>query len=569
MADEMIILPEARAVFDALGLTSFDDVMTFRADKLVSKHAHRDTAQIDVELPDGPARLFLKRDFRVPSKHLREDLLRVRRPTAQPIREWQALELCEQRGIPAMGRLACGQRTHYALPAQAFILVRAVPESESLDAALRRLNCAENARPTARQRIELARAVGRLAARMHDADLTWPDMVAKHVFVTWRDDVNPPRWDLRFIDLERMSTGAAEGKRRGELERLLHSIACHGLRATDMLRFARVYAGCDGQPWPAARSRLRQSFAWAAPLFARQVLDGREPLPMPDHTPEPGMQRFIRHGPVRVNEARAELVGAHGLDDIEAVFAWDRGDRLDKDNIGTWRKRWRIELVDADGGTRTCYLKRYDRPPPAEQLRRIVRRRAHRGTAWWEWSKIRQLAEAGIPAPTPVACGGQLWGWIERRSFIITEGIPGEPLERWVPAHLGPDGYVDWRRRRELVLLLARLVRRLHRHELIHRDLYLSHVFISHNADGQPVLWLIDLQRLFTPWLRRQRWVVKDLAALHYSTPADCVPTTERVRFLHAYLGVEKLRPKDKRLVRAILKRTRRTARHNRAAKTG
>ena len=90
----------------------------------------------------------------------------------------------------------------------------------------------------------------------------------------------------------------------------------------------------------------------------------------------------------------------------------------------------------------------------------------------------------------------------------------------------------------------------------MHRDLYLSHVFIRpstgpcESVKGRPGLAgthaggdgphdefrLIDLQRVFRPSWRRRRWVVKDLAALHYSTPADRVGLLERLRFLCRYV---------------------------------
>jgi heptose I phosphotransferase len=265
-----------------------------------------------------------------------------------------------------------------------------------------------------------------------------------------------------------------------------------------------------------------------------------------------------------VNEAYIPILQDNGLASFQSVFRYQDGERLDKSNIGSWRERWRIELSEYRGERRTFYLKRYQPPPVTEQCRRILLRRARHGSAWWEWHNMRRLADTGIPTATPVACGEKMRWIFERRSFLVTEAIPGESLERWVPEHLGPSGYVDWRTRRDLIDRLARLVQALHRRRLVHRDLYLSHIFISHNRDGQAVFRLIDLQRVFRPSWRWRRWRIKDLAALHYSTPADCVPATDRMRFLHRYLGVRRLRPAHRRLIRGILARTRRTERHNR-----
>ena len=64
---------------------------------------------------------------------------------------------------------------------------------------------------------------------------------------------------------------------------------------------------------------------------------------------------------------------------------------------------------------------------------------------------------------------------------------------------------------------------------------------------------LIDLQRVEHRRRFRRRWLVKDLAQLAYSAARDRITRTHRIAFLRHYLGVRKLRPEDKRLVRAVL----------------
>jgi hypothetical protein len=84
---------------------------------------------------------------------------------------------------------------------------------------------------------------------------------------------------------------------------------------------------------------------------------------------------------------------------------------------------------------------------------------------------------------------------------------------------------------------LARFVARFHRTGFVHRDLYLSHVFLAAGRGGHSLedYVLIDLQRVFRPRLRRSRWRVKDLAALAWSTPPAVVGRLGRLRFLVRY----------------------------------
>jgi heptose I phosphotransferase len=191
-------------------------------------------------------------------------------------------------------------------------------------------------------------------------------------------------------------------------------------------------------------------------------------------------------------------------------------------------------------------------------------------TAWWEWRQIQRLRRAGIPTMVPVAFGEKLRGCFERRSFLVTEAVPGQSLERWVPARLevvgtpGAHATAAAARRRDLISQLARLVAALHGAGLVHRDLYLSHIFVSFDDAGRSLLHLIDLTRVFRPRWRRSRWIVKDLAALNFSSPAQHVSQTDRVRFLRAYLRCDKLDTHAKTLARRIAAKTRRMARHNR-----
>ena len=105
-------------------------------------------------------------------------------------------------------------------------------------------------------------------------------------------------------------------------------------------------------------------------------------------------------------------------------------------------------------------------------------------------------------------------------------------------------------------------VRRFHGTGLVHRDLYLCHVFMQ-AGDGEPMFRLIDLARMFRPQFRVLRWRVKDLAALNYSTPAGVTTAADRLRFLKRYLDVNRLGPDERRLARRIAWKTALIARHD------
>jgi heptose I phosphotransferase len=172
----------------------------------------------------------------------------------------------------------------------------------------------------------------------------------------------------------------------------------------------------------------------------------------------------------------------------------------------------------------------------------------------WEWT--RRLTNDGIPCVQAVAFGEEFTGSHERRSAILTAGVPGQSLERWVVQWRDADRLTIQR----LITATAALISRLHGQGYIHRDLYLSHVFYDPSPPIERSLSLIDLQRVIRPRWRFRRWMVKDLASLNFSTPSRLVSRTDRVRWLRRYLGTEKLDASARRLVYRVVGKTQRIA---------
>jgi hypothetical protein len=210
-------------------------------------------------------------------------------------------------------------------------------------------------------------------------------------------------------------------------------------------------------------------------------------------------------------------------------------------------------------------MKRFERPPLRRQMQRWWGGHWWLGTAGIEWKNARQLADAGIAAADPIAFGQQMAGPWEQRSFILLKQVRGVSLERWLPEYLpAVDQETDWQSRRRRLDKLARFVADFHRAGFVHRDLYLSHVFIEEEGSHNETRFcLIDLQRVFRPRWRHRRWVVKDLAALHFSTPAARVSVFERLRFLCRYARDCPRFGSVRRLAGLIETKARRMAGHN------
>jgi hypothetical protein len=275
---------------------------------------------------------------------------------------------------------------------------------------------------------------------------------------------------------------------------------------------------------------------------------------------------FLRVGPAYVDRDAINLLTQLPVRSLKEAMTAEVGESLDKPGLQRWRRRSRLVLQDLMGQERVLYLKRFLLPPLKAQVERMQARAFRHGTAWIEWNNIRRLQAIGVPTMRPIAFAEKMVGLWELGSLLCTEQVPGQSLEKWLPQAWQPAvkqfGQV-WRK--GLVVQLSELVRRLHRANLCHRDLYTSHIFVKVAPDGQASFHLIDLQRMLGLWLRKRRWWVKDVAALAASAPRGLISRTDRLRFLLAYLGRERLDGQVRQWWRDVEKKADRLMRHHAA----
>jgi len=301
-----------------------------------------------------------------------------------------------------------------------------------------------------------------------------------------------------------------------------------------------------------------------------------------DEDPDRNDDGFVRLNDLVVSQRFVGLLAANGLDSLDALFRAENGQSLRKAGLGGWRERIRVTLRGAanqpgepsllplslggrgviglcaagaepracacgslgearDGADRsldvTLYVKRYTRPPRAATRETTRAAPGAQTLAGVEWHWLRRLAEDGIPAPQPVALGEEITGGREARSVLLMTAVPGDALERVLA---NPDA-LDARAIRRLVRPMAEMVGKFHRLGYVHRDLYLSHVFLDAAEDDGARLSLIDVQRVMRPATHSAYRIVKDLASLNYSAPVGRVTRTDRLRWLRCYLETNAL----------------------------
>jgi heptose I phosphotransferase len=267
-------------------------------------------------------------------------------------------------------------------------------------------------------------------------------------------------------------------------------------------------------------------------------------------------------GNLLINETFRHVLRQNGLETFEAFMECKHG-KVVKQAV---RERSTVRLLLADGNSESAFfLKRHWAPPWKEYLKHLA------GFSWPssalnEWRAILRFHEMRLPTMIPVAAGQKRdrLGLVNQ-SFVLTREIKNAErldgyLARWSGAPLTRRKI---RKKRMLTDRLASLTRMMHASGLNHRDYYLCHVFIREGEQEKDFeLFVLDLHRVDIRRSVGRRWVVKDLAALNYSSRNLPVNVTDRVRFLTVYLRKNRLGKEDLVWVRQILRKTRKIARH-------
>ncbi len=168
-----------------------------------------------------------------------------------------------------------------------------------------------------------------------------------------------------------------------------------------------------------------------------------------------------------------------------------------------------------------------------------------------EWKMLGIAEKNGVPCPKRVASGIRVSFPKKVESFLITCEIEGEKLE-----DLLIKGSIDEKSKLSILENLAEIVKRLHNLKIVHKDLYLCHIVVKKDLS----IYLLDFQRAERKRLF-YRWMIKDLSALDLFGKRF-FRKSERLSFLKRYLGIEKLRKREKALVKKILKREEKMEKH-------
>ncbi|HWK53536.1 MAG TPA: lipopolysaccharide core heptose(I) kinase RfaP [Hyphomicrobiales bacterium] len=177
------------------------------------------------------------------------------------------------------------------------------------------------------------------------------------------------------------------------------------------------------------------------------------------------------------------------------------------------------------------FIKRHRGASWGEILKNLLLGRLPVVSAHNEWQAIARLGAVGVNTPLAVAYGRR--GLVPSRlqSFLVTEDVgPHCTLEDYCRdwSHNPPSPREKW----QLIREVAQVTRLMHGAGIAHRDYYLCHLL---KVEGKAGLTVIDLHRALCKRSLRQRWIIKDLAGLYFSSLAIGLTQRDYLRFIHDY----------------------------------
>jgi tRNA A-37 threonylcarbamoyl transferase component Bud32 len=424
--------------------------------------------------------------------------------------EFENIQSLRERGIAAIEPLAWGAPDS-SWPGESFLITReltdAIPFVHYLERMLPSLGPSEHV--IARR--EIARALGRFVARLHDSGVAHPDPHPGNLLV---EPGAAPEPRFALIDLHAVRVGQPLDWIRSCRNLVLFN-RWFQLRASrvDRARFWHAYRTARTTLAVPSPEELRDG---AKELERRTVNSnlrfwaGRESRCL-------GTNRYFRR--IRLGVLRGFAVRDLAEEFIHQLLGNPDGvlDRAENECFKNSRTSTvAVLMMPTPAGAQPVVLKRVNVRSRVEPLKNLLRS----SQVLRSWVSGHSLRDRCLPTPRPLAVFHRYRGGLPAEGYLLTELVPDPiPLASGI---------------RSNATRLARLLRAMHDRGVSHRDLKSANVILARGAE--PIL--IDLVGVRTRVRPNDQQRAKELARLNASfLDTDTVRRTDRLRFLQAYLA--------------------------------
>jgi len=173
-----------------------------------------------------------------------------------------------------------------------------------------------------------------------------------------------------------------------------------------------------------------------------------------------------------------------------------------------------------------------------------------------EWKAIKRLNELNINCPEVAAVCFRGLNPANSESFLITKALVNTiSLEEALKQ--GKYQSLTVSDKREFILKIAEISKKMHDGGVNHRDYYLCHFHVAKNLDVKKDIYLIDLHRAQIRSTVPVRWSEKDIGGLFHSALGFGLSERDLYRFLSSYfnLPIRVILEKNSSFVRRSMKR--------------
>ncbi len=197
-------------------------------------------------------------------------------------------------------------------------------------------------------------------------------------------------------------------------------------------------------------------------------------------------------------------------------------------------------------GNKDYFVKMHTGVGWREIMKNISYLRAPVVGAFNEWHGVHRLNDLEIDTMTVAAYGIRGRNPATKHSFIVTEALPSETslvdfCATW--KRNPPSTLKEIRLKRWILNKVVETARVIHENGANHRDFYLCHFLLDAHFDqtdhvsSESKLFLIDLHRIQMRRKTPERWAVKDIAGLYYSSKDIGLTNRDLLRFMKLYRG--------------------------------
>jgi len=182
-------------------------------------------------------------------------------------------------------------------------------------------------------------------------------------------------------------------------------------------------------------------------------------------------------------------------------------------------------------GGNPYFIKQYSGVGWGEIFKNLIQFRQPVLGAKNEWQAIQALERIGIHVPKLAGYGERGWNPASKESFVLMEAVTDSPsleeiTQQW---RQSPPSFEF---KMQLIKEVAVISRKMHQHNINHRDFYICHFLYNPQIAR---LYVIDLHRAQIRRWMPERWLIKDLAGLYFSSKDIGLTSHDLLRFVKYY----------------------------------